>query len=67
MKNENFITIQGWMVNELKLTGNELTLYALIYGFSQDGESKFKGSAQYMADSLGISRRATLELLKKLS
>ena len=35
MKNENYITIQGWMVNELKLTGNDLICYALIYGFTK--------------------------------
>jgi len=66
MKNENYITLQGWMVNELKLSGNELIVYALIYGFSQDRESKFKGSMQYLADSLGITRRAMLPILKKL-
>ena len=66
MKNENYVVIQGWMVNELKLSGNELILYALIYGFSQDGKSKFQGAMQYIADTLGISRQATLDLLKKL-
>ena len=66
MKNENYITIQGWMVNELQLSGNELILYALIYGFSQDGESKFEGAAKYLADSLRVSKRATLSILNAL-
>jgi len=66
MKDENYITIQGWMVNKLKLSGNKLILYALIYGFSQDGKSKFKGSSKYLADSLGTSKQSVLELLKKL-
>ena len=66
MKNENYITIQGWMINEIKLSGNELILYALIYGFSQDGKSRFKGSMQYLADSLGITKKSVLEVLKKL-
>jgi DNA-binding Lrp family transcriptional regulator len=66
MKNENYITIQGWMVNDLKLSGNELNLYALIYGFSQDGKSKFKGAMQYLSESLGISKQSLFELLKKL-
>ena len=35
IKNENYVLIQGWMINELKLKGNELLIYALIYGFSQ--------------------------------
>jgi len=66
MKNENYITLQGWMINELRLAGSELTIYAIIYGFSQDGKTKYKGSMQYLADSAGISRRATLPILKKL-
>ena len=33
IKNENFIAIQGWMINELQLKGNDLIVYALIYGF----------------------------------
>ena len=36
----NFYTVQGWMVTELGLRGNELAAYAIIYGFSQDGASK---------------------------
>ncbi|MDR2597258.1 MAG: MarR family winged helix-turn-helix transcriptional regulator [Treponema sp.] len=66
MKNENYITLQGWMINELQLAGGELIIYAIIYGFSQDGKTKYKGSMQYLADSAGISRRATLPILKKL-
>lgn len=48
--NDNYILITGWMVNELELSGSELFVYALIYGFSQDGESKFNGSRKYIAD-----------------
>ena len=33
IKDENFIMIQGWMVNMLNLKGNELLVYAIIYGF----------------------------------
>lgn len=50
LKNENSIIIQGWMINELGLKGNELLVYALIYGFSQDGESEFYGSRSYIAE-----------------
>lgn len=67
MKNENFITIQGWMRNELGLKGNELLAYALVHGFSQDGDSWFSGSAKYVADWLGIDRRNALEVLKRLT
>ena len=55
MDNENYILITGWMVNELKLKGSELFVYALIYGFSQDGDSKFYGSRRYIADWFNCS------------
>ena len=45
IKNENFILIQGWMINNLKLSGNDLLVYAIIYGFTQDGEQWFEGLA----------------------
>lgn len=67
MKNENYITILGWMVNELKLKGNELFCYAIIYGFSQDGEHEFNGSSSYIAETLGITKPAVLDILKKLT
>jgi hypothetical protein len=40
----NYISIQGWMVEQLGLKGNELLAYALIHGFSQDGKNQFTGS-----------------------
>lgn len=55
VKDNNFIAIQGWMRNQLNLKGNELLIYALIYGFSQDGDSRFKGSRKYIADWCGCS------------
>ena len=39
VKNENYLVIQGWMIAELKLKGNELLIYAIIYGFSQNNQS----------------------------
>jgi len=66
LKDDNYIVIQGWMVNHLKLSGNELMVYAIIYGFSQDGESKYEGSGKYIADSVGISRRAVSLILNSL-
>lgn len=65
MNNNNFITITGWMVNELGLCGNELLCYALIYGFSQDGESSFKGSRKYIANLLGVSSLNTVDRVLK--
>lgn len=63
MKDNNYITIQGWMINTLKLKGNELMVFALIYGFSQDGQSRFKGSLKYLNDFLGVSTNTTRKTL----
>ena len=51
----SYITIQGWMCNEMGLKGNDLLVYALINGFSQDGKSKFYGGRQYIANTFNIS------------
>lgn len=66
IKNENFITIQGWMVNELNLKGNELLVFALIYGFSQDENSVFSGSLTYIADWINITKHSVLNILQNL-
>lgn len=66
MKNEGYINIQGWMINELKLKGNELLLYALIYGFSQDGKSQYRGSISYIQNALQISNRGAINNINGL-
>jgi len=55
MKSDNFVVIQGFMCNELNLKGNDLLVFALIYGFCQDGASKFSGGRKYIADTFNIS------------
>lgn len=66
ISNNNYINIQGFMVKDLKLKGNELLAYALIYGFSQDGETWFTGSSKYISEWLNIDRRNVLAVLQKL-
>lgn len=66
VKDGNFITIQSFMVKELKLKGNELLIYAIIYGFSQDGEQRFTGSQQYLADWTNSTRQGVNKALKSL-
>lgn len=66
MIENNYITIPGWMAENLKLKGSELLAYALIYGFTQDKVSDFHGSITYIAKWLNLSRRRTIETLKRL-
>lgn len=66
IKAENYILIQGWMVTNLKLKGNDLLIYAIIYGFSQDNKSKFEGSASYLAEWTNSTKRGIYKSLKNL-
>lgn len=66
MKDNTYIVIQSWMVTELDLKGTELIVYATIYGFSQDGESRFKGSRQYLAKWCNGTTRSVQTALNSL-
>ena len=66
IKNENYITIQGWMINVLNLKGNELIIYAAIYGFSQTENQVFSGSLQYLADWTNSTKQGVMKNLKSL-
>ena len=66
IKAENYIVIQGWMVKDLALKNNELLIYAIIYGFSQDGDNKFTGTLQYLADWTGSTKQGVSKNLKSL-
>ena len=66
IKEDNYITIQGWMRTDLDLKGNDLLVYAIIYGFSQDEGHRFKGSLQYLADWCGSSKQGISNNLKRL-
>lgn len=67
MTEDNFITIQGWMVSRLGLSGNELLVYAIVYGFTQDGSTVFSGTARYIAEWCNIRKAAALQILKRLT
>ena len=54
------------MVTSLRLKGNELLVYAIIYGFSQDYETRFTGSLQYLADWTNSTKQSCIKCLKSL-
>ena len=66
MKDESFVMVAGWMVSKLQLKGRELLIYAVIYGFSQDGQSWFTGSVRYLAEWAGCSKRTVYTTLQSL-
>lgn len=66
VKRENYIVIQGWMLTDLGLKGNELLIYACIYGFSQAENQTFSGSLQYLADWTNSTKQGVIKCLKAL-
>lgn len=66
IKDENYFVVHGWMRTKLNLKGNHLTIYALVYGFSQDGESEFRGSLDYIKEFTGGSDSTIIRILKNL-
>lgn len=63
---DNYIVVQGWMRTDLKLKGNDLFVYAIIYGFSQTENQRFTGSLQYLADWCGATKQGIQKNLKNL-
>lgn len=66
VRNENSFIISGWMINELGLSGNALMIFAIIFGFSQDGESCFTGSRKYLCDFTGATKPTVDKALNDL-
>lgn len=65
--NDNcFYHVGAWMRTKLNLKGVALEIFAIIYGFSQDGESKFTGSINYLCEWTGVSRPTVINTLKSL-
>lgn len=67
VKDENYIHIPGWAVTRLGLKGNELLVYSIIYGFSQDGVTRFTGGLQYLADWTNSTKQSCIKCLKSLA
>ena len=63
---ENYIVVQGFMIKDLHLKGNELLVYAIIYGFSQAENQVFNGSLQYLADWTNSTKQGVIKCLKLL-
>lgn len=60
------VILQPWMVTELKLKRNELFVFALVYGYSQNGQSEFRGSRSYIGKVFNISLPTVDKALKSL-
>ena len=60
------VVLERWMVSELKLHGNKLVVYAIIYGCSLAGNQEFTASINYFCEWLDLDRKQVLSILKEL-
>lgn len=68
---EIYYTVYNWMISKLKLKGNSLHIFALIYSYSNSKNNRvadagFYGSQAFLADWFGISRDTVNSILKDL-
>lgn len=66
-KKSQYIVVQRWMVENLKLKPAKAMALAVIYGFSQDGESWYRGGSSYIAEWLGVTQRSVKDFLTELT
>ena len=66
INDQNYYQVSGWMITRLGLKGTSLQLYAIIYGFTQDGKNVFDGSLTYLEDFTNTSRPTVVKALKEL-
>ncbi len=59
------LVIHDWML-DIPLTDKQQKLYALIYGYSQDGSSRMRGTASGIAGWLGCTTRNAQILTRQL-
>ena len=67
VKDENYYQVSGWMKNRLGLKGTKRDVFAIIYGFTQDGENEFTGSINYLVEWLDVSRPTIIKSLQELT
>lgn len=61
-----YIVILPWMREDLDLKGNELLVYALVHGFSQEAQGCFFGSLNYICKACGCTHKTAINVLKEL-
>ena len=67
IRDESYIRIWWWMLNNLKLKWNELIVYATIYSFTNwTDDHCYKWSAGYLSERCWLQRRQTMNILKSL-
>jgi len=63
IKDKNYINIYKWMIEDLNLSGTDVIVYAMIYGFK---DKEFKGTVSYIQQWTGVSKNTLYKVLKSL-
>ena len=66
IKENSFINLQAFMIDELGLKSNQLIIYAIIFGFSCDGVSYFEGSIKYLGFWTRSTKPTVIKTLQEL-
>lgn len=66
IKDNDYMVTLAPMKRKLKLKGHALDLFAIIYGYSKDGESTCRASLTYLAEWLDTDKHAVSKILKRL-
>lgn len=66
IRDNNYVTLLGWMRTELDLTGSELIIYALIYMVSQTDKQDYYATQEYAAEWAGVSLRSVRNNINSL-
>ena len=65
MDKKGFYTVQSWML-DMPLSLVETVIYAVIYGFSQDGATRYQGSLAYLAGMAKCTKNTARKALQKM-
>lgn len=66
IKENNYLVIQAFMVNELDLKGIKLLIYAIIYGFSQTIDQECTASLKYFMEWTNSTERGVRKAIDEL-
>lgn len=65
MRPNDYTSLQGWMY-DMGLNLSELITYAVIYGFSWDGHSCYRGTVEQIGEFCLVKRRQARDILARL-
>ena len=66
IKDDTFYVTFHWMIKRLKLRGTELKVFAIIYGYSQNGDNWYYGSIKDLQEQCDASRQSVISALQSL-